>query len=319
MKTKTRRLLQPVWNVLNKISTQNGLLLCISGGSDSRALLEITARWPDKLKNIHTVTIDHGVRTSTFLEGKLISGRAKILGFFPHLISLSSYEILQNESNLRMHRYNLIWKLAKKLNINSIAVAHTMDDQAEGFIMDILGIGGGEEGAAMPYMLKKSDGMIIRPLIYFSKKYLITILTELKQKNYFIDPNDTQLRNNRAQTRALIKFCKLPKKRLMSLSVKTRLNLNAIKIWASYLITIKNTSEILVRTSSEIPETVLFQAYKKALNLLTVEINSRQARNMLIVMVKTSKNLKSTQKNFTFTKSTARLDNSFTIFTRCCY
>lgn len=316
MKTKTRRLLQPIWNIFNKIPTQNGLLLCVSGGSDSRALLEITARWPDKLKNIHTVTIDHGVRISTFLESKLICGRAKILGFFPHLISLSSHKIIQNESNLRMYRYNLIWKLAKKLNINSIAVAHTMDDQAEGFIMDILGVGGGEEGAAMPYILKKNDGIIIRPLIYFSKKYLITVLTELKQKDYFIDPNDAQLKNRRAQTRALIKFCKLPKKRLMSLSVKTKLNLNAIKIWASYLITIKNAYKILVRTSPEMPETVLFQAYKKALNLLKVETNSRQARNMLIIMVKASKNLKITQKTFTLSKSTAKLNNSFTIFTR---
>ena len=51
LKTEKRRALQPLWNTFDehlKPHENRGLLLAVSGGPDSLALLESFVRWPNR-------------------------------------------------------------------------------------------------------------------------------------------------------------------------------------------------------------------------------------------------------------------------------
>src|SRR3989338_5640972 len=141
MKTKTRRLLQALWNVFDSLLLEHadqGLILCVSGGADSRALMESAALWPRRFASICVVSIDHGVRPESVLEARWVCDRARVLGFESKLLSLKS--TVKDEASLRKARYQAIWKQSQG---RVLVTAHHQDDQAEGFVMDLMGLGGG--------------------------------------------------------------------------------------------------------------------------------------------------------------------------------
>jgi tRNA(Ile)-lysidine synthase len=287
MKTKTRRLLQPIWNALDAVLlpyASKGLILCVSGGSDSRALLESVAHWPKRFEKIHVVSVDHDTRPETRMEAQAVCARARILGFESHLLSL--YPVLKkDEASLRAARYGLIWQLARDLGVGAIATAHTQDDQAESFLMDMMGHGGGAEGSAMPACLQMSQGYLLRPVLEFSRAYLIAVLTELSQ-DYFVDPTNEQSVGKRVQVRDFLKLHPVPHERLARLAQKRSADLAALQSWACELIEVHSPGQVSVRFEPETPEAVLLQAFKKALNSLLPDQDLRSAHNTLSLMAK---------------------------------
>ncbi|MEI6805780.1 MAG: tRNA lysidine(34) synthetase TilS [Myxococcaceae bacterium] len=288
MKTKTRRLLQPIWNAFDVLFPPEGLLLCVSGGSDSRALMEAVAHWPHRVQNIHIVSVDHATRPETKREAEAVCARAKILGFESHLLSL--YPVIKkDEASLRAGRYGLIWQLARDLGIRAIATAHTQDDQAESFIMDMMGHGGGTEGSAMPAVSERPEGLLLRPLLEFTRAYLIAVLSELGQEDYFTDPTNQQSLGSRVQVRDFLKLHPTPQTRLAGLAQKRKSDLDALKAWACDLIEVYSAGQVLVKFTPEIPEAVLLQAFKKALSSLLPDQDLRSAHKTLELMAKQKK------------------------------
>jgi tRNA(Ile)-lysidine synthase len=112
-----------------------GLLLAISGGPDSTALLVLAARWAKQLKRapkLIAVTVDHGLRPEAAREAAAVRKLSGRLGV-PH--RTLRWRGKKPRSGLqeaaRNARYQLLAQAARREGIAHIATAHTLDDQAE--------------------------------------------------------------------------------------------------------------------------------------------------------------------------------------------
>ncbi len=270
MQTKTRRLLQPIWNAFDSYLApycEQGVVLCVSGGSDSRALMEAVALWPKRFANIRVVSVDHRARPEALDESLAVCARARVLGFDATQISLEPGKT--DEATLRKRRYAAIQG-------NILVTAHTQDDQAESFIMDLMGQGGGPEGAGMLPV----SANIIRPLLEFSRAYLIAVLTELGIYDYVNDPTNEHSTGKRVGVRHFLALHHMPKERLAELAQRRRQDLEALKLAASGLVEpVDNV--IRVTLSPNHPEPIKFQALKLGLRELLPESDLRGANSTL--------------------------------------
>ncbi len=203
-KTQKRRALQCLWNELDRVllpSLSHGVVLAISGGPDSRALLESIARWKHRFAGvIYVVTVDHDTRAQSSHEALAVYGRARALGFSAEICSLSPTS-QAGEGALRERRYSALWRIAKAQKLGAICTAHHMDDEAESFLLDLVGKGGGKEGASMGSVIAFSEGKILRPFLQLSKMQLLAVLYSLGVEDYFQDTQDKQAISARAQIR----------------------------------------------------------------------------------------------------------------------
>ena len=122
--------------------------ICVSGGSDSMALLLLMKEWIKKLKGkILAIHFDHNLRVESNLESKVLEKKVKKLGvdftkitWNHNKIDSRILEIARNE------RYKKIISLCKKLKIINLMTAHNLDDNLETFIMrktrDSISLGG---------------------------------------------------------------------------------------------------------------------------------------------------------------------------------
>lgn len=204
METEKRRAVQPLWNALDRFVgpyLHAGVCLCVSGGPDSRALLEAVARWKMRSRGrIMVVVVDHCARQQAADEADAVAGRALALGFEWEKLRLYP-AVKLDEATLRARRYKAIFQAAKRKGLAHICTAHHQDDDAEGFLMDLLGLGGGHQGSAMRSVAKFGEFSILRPFLQLAKAELRLALSALDVTDYFEDPHDSQCQNMRAVVR----------------------------------------------------------------------------------------------------------------------
>lgn len=224
--TKARRAWQTLFSALDKHLAPflpNKFILAISGGPDSRALLESIARWPKRLSSQwHMVAIDHGIRAQSTLEASLVAARAKSLGFSATVQKITSHK-RENEQSLREKRYIILKNIADQFGTKFICFAHHCDDNAEGYLMSLLGVGGGSEGSAMGALETHGEYSIIRPFVELSKNDLLLPLSLSAYTDFAIDNFD----QDRVGQRALVRHEILPGLRKYHTQISLRLDLFA--------------------------------------------------------------------------------------------
>jgi tRNA(Ile)-lysidine synthase len=157
------------------------LLVAVSGGADSVALLWLLARWSASTARarLHVATIDHGLRPESRAEAERVADLAGALGL-PHTILSWSGDKPPSgiEAAAREARYALLSRHARDVGVDHMATAHTLDDQAETVLMR-LAAGSGPAGlAAMRPRVERPDGLVhVRPLLGVAKARLIATLT----------------------------------------------------------------------------------------------------------------------------------------------
>ncbi len=178
----------------NNININKPIVVAVSGGADSIALLNILYN----LKyNIVIAHVNHHMRLQSEEEEQYIIKLANKLNI--------PYEILEYhfEGNDNFHnashnaRYKFFRSVCDKYNTNLIATAHHLDDQAETILMKLMegsnlyGYGG--------ISICNDDGnyQIIRPLLCVSKKELYNYcdLYDLKYYEDSSNHEDHYLRN----------------------------------------------------------------------------------------------------------------------------
>ena len=193
-----------------------GLLLAVSGGSDSTALLVLAARWARGLSERHkhppklaAVTIDHGLRPESRREALAVKQLARRLGV-PHR-TLSWRGKKPNtglQEAARYARYRLLAEEAARSGYEHILTAHTLDDQAETVLFrlargsGLTGLAGMADAAPIP-VGRDAAIFLVRPLLRVSKARLVATLRAIGIA-HSEDPTNRDPRYTRTRLRALL-------------------------------------------------------------------------------------------------------------------
>jgi tRNA(Ile)-lysidine synthase len=117
------------------LSDVPALVLAVSGGPDSTALMWLAARWRARRKRGPTliaVTVDHGLRPESANEARAVARLTRKLGIAPRTLRWTGNKPATGiQEAARAARYRLLADAARKAGARHILTAHTLDDQAE--------------------------------------------------------------------------------------------------------------------------------------------------------------------------------------------
>lgn len=161
----------------------DGLILGVSGGADSVAMLDLLANLPGFPLELKVAHLNHCLR-STESDGdeEFVKQLAQqyLLPCFTKRVDVNSLALqkqLSLEDAARLARYSFFEELRQQHNAKAIAVAHNSDDQAETFLIRMLRGSGMDGLASIPL---KNNFNIIRPLLGISRKEIEQYLAEKK-------------------------------------------------------------------------------------------------------------------------------------------
>jgi tRNA(Ile)-lysidine synthase len=183
------------------------LLLAVSGGPDSMALMWLAARWREaraKGPRLVAVTVDHGLRSEAAREARAVKGVARQLDLEHRTLRWRGDKPKTGlPEAARTERYRLLAQAAKAVGASHILTAHTRDDQAETLLMRLLR-GSGITGLAAMAEVSEREGLgLARPLLDVSKARLIATLNAAKL-DFADDPTNRDAAFTRPRLRALM-------------------------------------------------------------------------------------------------------------------
>ncbi|AOG00679.1 tRNA(Ile)-lysidine synthetase [Blastomonas sp. RAC04] len=142
------------------------LLLAVSGGPDSMAMLDMVRRgWAGP---VSAATVDHRLRPESAGEAAMVADYCASIAV-PHVTLCPDAPITGNlQSAARTTRYRLLAQAAARAGAEFIVTAHHADDQLETMLMR-LARGSGVDGLAA---VRAKNGQVIRPILCLRKAEL---------------------------------------------------------------------------------------------------------------------------------------------------
>ena len=207
-----------IWQKLIKFDKKNkffktkqNILIALSGGADSVALLHFACALGKKMQfKVCACHVNHNLRLTAKRDENLVVNLCKELDV-PLLVkkvavkTLAKKEKLSLEHAARKLRYKALEEAAKKFNCKVMAFAHHADDNVETFLLNLLrgtqlkGLGG------IPAMRPLGELKIIRPFLCLTKQ---EILEYAKQHNLPYENDETNFDD--IYTRNFIRLKLLP-------------------------------------------------------------------------------------------------------------
>jgi tRNA(Ile)-lysidine synthase len=183
------------------------LVLAVSGGPDSLALMWLAARWQRSLSRgplLTVVTVDHGLRREAAREAREVKRLATELGLTHRTLRWRGAKPKTGlPAAAREARYRLLAQAARTAGASHVLTAHTRDDQAETLLMRLLR-GSGLAGLSAMAQVSERDGIILaRPLLDVPKSQLIATLKRAKI-GFADDPTNRDTAFTRPRIRALL-------------------------------------------------------------------------------------------------------------------
>ncbi|MDO9413696.1 MAG: tRNA lysidine(34) synthetase TilS [Pseudolabrys sp.] len=186
------------------------LVLAVSGGPDSTALMWLTARWAKSSKRapvLTAITVDHGLRKESKREALDVARLAKKLGIAHRTLRWTGTKPKTGLPQAARHaRYRLLAAAARKAGAEHVLTGHTLDDQAETVLIRLLRGSGLTGLAAMQRSSPLPDGegiSLVRPFLDISKVRLIATLNAEKIP-FADDPTNRDPKFTRARLRGLM-------------------------------------------------------------------------------------------------------------------
>jgi len=183
------------------------IVLAVSGGPDSMALMWLAARWRRGMgrgPRLIAATIDHGLRPEAAAEAREVKQLARTLDL-PHrtLRWIGAKPKTGLPAAARSARYRLLAQAARASGATHVFTAHTRDDQAETLLMRLLR-GSGIAGLAAMAAVTERDGIqLVRPFLNVSKAQLIKTLKRVRL-GFVDDPSNRDLNFTRPRIRELM-------------------------------------------------------------------------------------------------------------------
>ena len=183
------------------------IVLAVSGGPDSLALMWLAARWRHALTRgprLLAVTIDHGLRREAAREAREVKRLARSLGLTHRTMRWTGAKPKSGlPAAARSARYRLLVKAARESGATYILTAHTRDDQAETLLMRLVRGSGIAGLSAMARESEREGVRLARPLLDVPKSQLIATLRKAKL-GFADDPTNRDVSFTRPRLRALM-------------------------------------------------------------------------------------------------------------------
>ena len=161
----------------------DALLLAVSGGPDSMALLHLFSRLKRKYAlKLFVAHLDHGLRgAESRKHGALVRRVCEELRipFYSKSVNVKALSRKSGrslEETGRTERYRFFRKAAGRTGSSAIVTGHTLDDQAETVLMRFLRGAGLRGLSGIPYKRMEGRRQVIRPLLDCDKKDLLIFL-----------------------------------------------------------------------------------------------------------------------------------------------
>ena len=190
------------------IPSHNSLLVAVSGGGDSIALLHLLKDWKDRsnsLSQIHVATVDHGIRPESGDEAVRVGEISRALNFKHTILKWHRPENQKPTSDAaRTARYELLCDHAESLGATALLLGHTMDDQAETVLMRAKRGGATRGLSGMTQWSKYASPTwrigLFRPLLLARREVLRTYLQEIGA-TWIDDPSNDDPASERVRVR----------------------------------------------------------------------------------------------------------------------
>lgn len=167
------------------------IVLAISGGRDSMALMHALARWaPNRLATV--ATYDHATGPYAKEASALVAAEARRLGLT--VVRERAREPMYTEAAWRDARWGFLNRVAKAYKAR-IATAHTRDDQIETIVMRMLRGTGARGLAALA-----ASSPIVRPWLSVARSE-VTAWAKLESIQYLDDPMNASRQYQRGRVR----------------------------------------------------------------------------------------------------------------------
>lgn len=182
------------------------LALAVSGGSDSVALMLLASAWRQRHRDapkLSVLTVDHQLRADAAGEAATVSGWAADLGL-PHATLRWEGDKPENglQDAARQARYRLMSQWCTRHAAQAIVTAHTLEDQAETFLMR-LGRGSGIDGLSAMTVWNDAPWPLLRPLLGVTRGCLRAYLDEAG-RTWIDDPSNDDCGFERVRVRKAI-------------------------------------------------------------------------------------------------------------------
>ena len=208
--------------LFDSLAAEAALVLAVSGGPDSTALLHLMARWRGSLRpapRLVAVTVDHGLRPEARHEAEAVGRLAATLAVEHETVCWRGAKPATGiQEAARLARYSLLHAAARRAHARCVVTAHTLDDQAETVLFRLargsglsgiaamarevpLAVATGRPGSARA---AAADGVVlVRPLLDVPKARLMVTLREAGIA-WAEDPGNADPRFTRARLRSLM-------------------------------------------------------------------------------------------------------------------
>ncbi len=181
------------------------LALAVSGGGDSMALLSLAAEWGAAREvPLLALTVDHKLRDGSSDDAEHVEARARELGLPCKRLEWRDEKPTAGvQAAARDARFHLMASACREAGADTLALAHTQDDQAETVLMRLARGGGVDALSAMAAETERNGLRIIRPLLSASRAELRATLTG-RGLDWREDPSNEDVGYERVRVRQMM-------------------------------------------------------------------------------------------------------------------
>ena len=226
------------------ITPGDTVLVAVSGGPDSVALLDILYALRDELKiSLHVAHLNHRLRgDESEGDAQFVQALSRRMDLPCTIVSrdvktFAAQSGLSLEEGARAVRYHFFEETSRVLGADKIATGHTLGDQAETVLFRLIRGSGSRGLRGIPAL---RDGLFIRPLLKIAREEIETYLTE-RSILFREDASNADLRFTRNRIRA----CLLP-------YLKAQYNANILRVLDRTAELLGSEDDFLDQVTSEI-------------------------------------------------------------------
>jgi tRNA(Ile)-lysidine synthase len=166
---------QEAAELLNPLRLYRHVGLAVSGGGDSMSLMWLAAQWAGQTRQppkLTVLSVDHGLRPGSAEDASWVVEQAGALGLAGAMLQWHGPKPSTGvQARARQARYDLLIGWCAEHGAGALVTAHSLEDQAETFLMR-LARGSGVDGLAAMRPTREDRIAILRPLLGVSRARL---------------------------------------------------------------------------------------------------------------------------------------------------